>query len=214
MSGPGRDRDRHAAFAFMGLIKVTHPVLLVLAALVVSAAGVRAVGLESWAGGDAAGSGKIRQAITAAVEQAGVGGLLKQPAARQAITRVARVAATHPRPLEVDRVRVQRFDPDAAVVLTAGEDGAFGRRNIDDDFNGVVDDASELGAMRSDDRCLAPTDPGYPSDWHASETRVIQRGAYVPGYDRTAGSFRLVVRFGTDADPIVWPVTVDIDRRE
>lgn len=56
----------------------------------------------------------------------------------------------------VDRADVLRFDSDAIVYLAPGVDGQPGQAGKDDDFDGVADNAGEMGAVGSDDQCLAP----------------------------------------------------------
>ena len=71
------------------------------------------------------------------------------------------------------------FDPSAEVVLGPGDDLRPGKASVDDDADGVVDNSSELGAMYSDDVCLAPTDDGYSRALASDACKVISRGAYV-----------------------------------
>lgn len=71
------------------------------------------------------------------------------------------------------------FSPAAAVGLGVGEDGQPGIAGWDDNRNGVVDDVHETGAVPSDDRCLAPTDPGYAELMAADGTVIISRGAFI-----------------------------------
>jgi hypothetical protein len=71
----------------------------------------------------------------------------------------------------------QQFDPSARVRLLPGLDGQPGTADFDDNVNGVIDDAGELGATFSDDLCVveasqAPANPIEPSI-------VLQHGAYV-----------------------------------
>ncbi len=71
----------------------------------------------------------------------------------------------------------QHFDPSARVRLLPGLDGQPGTADFDDNVNGVIDDAGELGATFSDDLCVveasqAPANLVEPSI-------VLQRGAYV-----------------------------------
>ncbi|MEM6980130.1 MAG: hypothetical protein AAF539_10740 [Planctomycetota bacterium] len=74
-------------------------------------------------------------------------------------------------------VTVERFDPEAAVWIVAGQDGAPGYRGWDDDRDGVVDNASELGAAWSDDYCVT----ALPTTLDFNQPRrVVFRGAYVP----------------------------------
>lgn len=77
----------------------------------------------------------------------------------------------------------ERFDASAAIVLDVGVDGQPGRAGVDDNFNGVTDDALELGAVGGDDRILSPLDPAYHDALAADSTRVMGRGAFVPSAD-------------------------------
>lgn len=83
-------------------------------------------------------------------------------------------------PAELTRLRVRRWDPEAAVYITAGPDGKAGVAGVDDDGDGVIDNLSELGATGSDDQVIAPHQPGYAAA-AAGEgvVRVIDRGALV-----------------------------------
>tara|TARA_R110002049_G_scaffold2750_6_gene22049 strand:- start:1959 stop:2525 length:567 start_codon:yes stop_codon:yes gene_type:complete len=81
--------------------------------------------------------------------------------------------------LGVRRVTALVFDPQAVVLLCPGDDAAPGKARFDDDADGIVDNASELGAMYSDDRCLAPLDPGYDEALETPSCKVISQGAYV-----------------------------------
>ena len=78
-------------------------------------------------------------------------------------------------------VLYEQFDPDAAVVVVAGEDGAAGIVGVDDDGNGLIDDRGDLGATRSDDQCLVVS-PGQLDELDQSSRlfAVLQKGAYVP----------------------------------
>lgn len=78
----------------------------------------------------------------------------------------------------VTEVEWQRFDPKARVRLLPGKDLAPGGKEIDDNANGVVDDAGELGATHSDDICVVEASSDPASDIKPSV--VLQRGAYVP----------------------------------
>jgi hypothetical protein len=75
----------------------------------------------------------------------------------------------------------QQFDPDALVVVKCGPDGAPGVAGRDDDANGIVDDASELGASRSDDVCEAiPSSDDSSEALNPTQPRlVLQHGAFV-----------------------------------
>ena len=55
---------------------------------------------------------------------------------------------------------VQGFDPGVSLLLVAGANGVPGAVG-DDDLNGTVDDASELGWENTDDQILSPNDPSY-----------------------------------------------------
>ena len=81
----------------------------------------------------------------------------------------------------VFRVERQVFDPDAKVILAVGADSLPGQAGFDDNFNGVVDDRGEMGAVGSDDLCLAPWNAQY-QDWAdcGNDVVVISRGAFVP----------------------------------
>ena len=100
----------------------------------------------------------------------------------------------------IDSVSLEFFDPRAAVRLTPGEDEQPGHAGIDDDVDGVVDNRSELGAMYSDDRCLAPSDAGYDEALSDARCVTITRGAYVPvdkNPESSGKRFRYVLK-GTD----------------
>ena len=71
----------------------------------------------------------------------------------------------------------QHFDPSARVRLLPGLDGQPGTAEFDDNVNGVVDDAGELGATFSDDLCVVEASQEPASQIEPSI--VLQRGAYV-----------------------------------
>ena len=104
-------------------------------------------------------------------------------------------------------------DPRAPILLVVGEDGAPGRAGVDDDFSGVIDDAGELGAFGSDDRCVTPIDADFP-DWQRDpHTRVVGRGTFVPLNTASASvaasgdrARRLVIRGRTRGRDWVWPI--------
>ncbi len=83
-------------------------------------------------------------------------------------------------PPRLARLSVHRWDESAPVYVTVGADGKPGIAGIDDDGDGVIDDLGELGATGSDDRVVAPQQPGYRAA-AAGEivSRVISRGALV-----------------------------------
>ncbi|EMI20558.1 hypothetical protein RMSM_02508 [Rhodopirellula maiorica SM1] len=72
------------------------------------------------------------------------------------------------------------FDPGASVVVTNGDDGGPGRADVDDDFNGVVDDASERGAFGSDDVCEVRASPNDRHQAADSDVSLLSRGGFVP----------------------------------
>ena len=81
----------------------------------------------------------------------------------------------------LDRTRfiAQHFDPFARVRLLPGLDGQPGTAEFDDNINGVVDDAGELGATFSDDLCVVEASQEPASQLEPS--MVLQYGAYVAG---------------------------------
>jgi len=82
---------------------------------------------------------------------------------------------------------VERWDEQAPIWITPGRDGQPGWQGWDDNGDGRVDDAGELGAAWSDDLCVVTAnqpDVGGP-------VRMIDRGAFVPagagmGFDQQA----------------------------
>ena len=79
-------------------------------------------------------------------------------------------------------VTAQHFDSAARIRLLPGLDGQPGTADFDDNANGVIDDAGELGATFSDDLCVveasqASANPTQPSI-------VLQLGAYVGTHGR------------------------------
>ncbi len=70
----------------------------------------------------------------------------------------------------------QHFDPSARVRLLPGLDGQPGTAEFDDNVNGVIDDAGELGATFSDDLCVVEASQESASQIEPSI--VLQRGAY------------------------------------
>ena len=77
--------------------------------------------------------------------------------------------------LGVQSITVESFDPNASVYLQPGPDGQPGTANADDNGNGIIDEASELGATRTDD-VLAVTRGEVVS---TGPTLVLQTGAFV-----------------------------------
>lgn len=76
-------------------------------------------------------------------------------------------------------IRTQRFDPSAYAGVDAGPDGLPGVAGVDDGFNGLVDDPTELGATGSDDRFVVISEAEFLAD-PDSLPLVLQRGAFVP----------------------------------
>lgn len=56
---------------------------------------------------------------------------------------------------------VKGYDPGVSILNSLGLDGGSGVVNVDDDGNGTMDDATEIGWAGSDDLVLDPNDPGY-----------------------------------------------------
>lgn len=79
----------------------------------------------------------------------------------------------------VDRADVLRFDSDAIVYLAPGVDGQPGQAGKDDDFDGVADNAGEMGAVGSDDQCLAPWSDDYTTVSNIEKAVPISNGAFV-----------------------------------
>ena len=78
-------------------------------------------------------------------------------------------------------LRLYQWDAEAVVYVAAGEDAMPGVAEIDDDGNGIVDDARELGATGSDDVMLTPLDEGYDDAREGGVTAMaISRGAMIP----------------------------------
>lgn len=76
----------------------------------------------------------------------------------------------------------EHWDSGASVWLIAGDDLAPGWKGWDDNVDGAIDDAGELGASWSDDRCV--TDPDeVPQPVQATTSRVMGVGAYRPAVE-------------------------------
>lgn len=75
----------------------------------------------------------------------------------------------------------QKFDPAARVRLLPGPDQQPGTIDLDDNANGVIDDAGELGATFSDDQCIVEAAGSQPSS--PKPSLVLQRGTYVDRAD-------------------------------
>ena len=102
------------------------------------------------------------------------------------------------------------LDRDANVLLTPGADVAPGQVGLDDDRDGVIDNASEMGAVGSDDQCVAPWSDDYPAALANPDSIVISKGAFVkdaPADDNgQAGDQRFLVQ--TENDDVSWTWTV------
>ncbi len=96
--------------------------------------------------------------------------------------KLKRVYQEQPDLLSKTQLMVQHFDPSARVRLLPGLDGQPGTADFDDNVNGVIDDAGELGATFSDDLCVVETSQEPASQIEPSI--VLQRGAYVTAEKR------------------------------
>lgn len=92
-------------------------------------------------------------------------------------------------------VRPFGLNLDANVVLGVGDDGQPGQAGVNDNADASLDDPGELGAVGSDDVCLAPSDPGYQAVADAPQSIVISKGAFVET-NADAASRYLVDGFG------------------
>ena len=113
--------------------------------------------------------------------------------------------------LGVERIDVQRFDPNALVLILAGSDGQPGVAGVDDNGDTLVDNRIELGATRSDDVCVVvKADDRPPADVPAL---LLQRGAFLPLDDSTKpqqrGRRRAIVIGQTGQDH--WSFVVPIE---
>ncbi|WP_146453635.1 hypothetical protein [Rubripirellula tenax] len=75
-------------------------------------------------------------------------------------------------------VHSQHFETDAYVGVDAGADRLPGIANVDDGFDGVVDNPVELGATGSDDRFVVMTADQYAMAPDLLPL-VLQRGAWI-----------------------------------
>ncbi|MGB7328527.1 MAG: hypothetical protein WBD31_26860 [Rubripirellula sp.] len=94
------------------------------------------------------------------------------------------------RPDDIRQIEKQTFDPNALVLITPGPDRLPGQAGKDDDLNGVVDNVGEMGAVGSDDLCLAPWNDGYDDAAEQPDSITIGRGAYVPAGSVTPAEVR------------------------
>jgi len=79
----------------------------------------------------------------------------------------------------VDQIVIEQFDSQSLVVMRPGRDRQPGVAGIDDNANGIIDDAAEMGATRSDDLCgVQPSRQANPAE--AASGLILQRGAFVP----------------------------------
>ena len=79
----------------------------------------------------------------------------------------------------VDRTDALHFDPNAIVYLVPGIDGQPGQADKDDNFDGVVDNVGEMGAVGSDDQCLAPWSDNYTNVSTIEKAVPISNGVFV-----------------------------------
>ncbi|MFG0261740.1 MAG: hypothetical protein ACF788_05050 [Novipirellula sp. JB048] len=113
-------------------------------------------------------------------------------------------------PGSVPQLQSLRFDPQAWVIVDNGADGQPGRAGIDDDFNGVVDDASERGAFGSDDQCHILPPDASPARGRDADVSVLSRGGFVPDAREpaaTAAPRRWIV--SGEADGRAWKFAID-----
>ncbi|TWU47942.1 hypothetical protein [Rubripirellula reticaptiva] len=75
-------------------------------------------------------------------------------------------------------VATKTYDARALIGVDAGPDGLPGIALVDDGFNGIVDDAVELGATGSDDRLIVLSEAAYQADPDVLPL-VLQRGAWL-----------------------------------
>jgi hypothetical protein len=94
------------------------------------------------------------------------------------------------------------FGDDVPVVLGNGPDGEPGQAEFDDNLDGVIDDRGEIGAVGSDDVCLAPADRGYAAALRDPQSFIISSGAFLP-CDDAAEADRFLV------DGIGWVIVAD-----
>jgi len=103
----------------------------------------------------------------------------------------------------------QQFDPAARVRLLPGLDKHPGTIDVDDNANGVVDDAGELGATFSDDLCIVEAAESAPSNIKPS--LVLQRGGYINAKqvttDQTRYADRILVQHQNRED--AWSLVLD-----
>ena len=104
--------------------------------------------------------------------------------------------------LKSEPVTYLQFDPEALVILGPGADGLPGRAGVDDQLNGQVDEVSEMGAVGSDDVCLAPWQTGYAELKEQPGAVAISKGSYLPTDSQNAAS-RVVVRGTSDGKVVV-----------
>lgn len=111
----------------------------------------------------------------------------------------------------VDQAKGQQlvFDEAASVLLGPGPDGAPGVAGVDDGMppDGRVDNLAELGAMDSDDQCVAPWEESYESMIGKPFVVTISRGTFVPVQEAKADrETRFIAHGGTGNDRWSWIV--------
>jgi hypothetical protein len=113
--------------------------------------------------------------------------------------------------LGVTEITFERFDPDAVVLMRSGPDMQPGVAAVDDNANGIVDDASELGATGSDDVCLVQRASPDPSDDEI--TLVLQHGAFVPALpselQNRSSQWRAIVKGQSNGDH--WSLLIEME---
>ena len=151
--------------------------MLLVSSVMLSGAIVRGVYLDSPGGRAMAFRTESRLgAIGVAELQRDPSAVIDDPLRAVRSSKLAEIPAT-----EIHDAWLEHFDPQAAILLTAGADGAPGRLGIDDDFDGVIDNPSELGAVGSDDHVVTPIDPDFEQQLDRSYSRIVGRGTFIPG---------------------------------
>ena len=108
----------------------------------------------------------------------------------------------------VDRAEALRFDPDAIIYLAPGVDGQPGQADKDDDLNGVADNVGEMGAVGSDDKCLAPWSDNYANVSTIEKAVPINNGAFVvvPDADESDANERFIVYANVADNQWAWMI--------
>ena len=93
----------------------------------------------------------------------------------------ANLAESRQQLIEKPRGTAYHFDAQAKIVLGVGPDGQPGKAGVNDNADGQLDDAGELGAVGGDDQCLGPSDPEYRIVANDPRSIVISNGGFVAG---------------------------------